>query len=94
MNTTFIDILTKITTGEYQSLVTSEIDYFNETRESASVVLLESSSLTFEQMYSVESTSFWSNELSSSVVNYRVNPLDQTAAALQAAYVLSASFSS
>ena len=94
MENRFITFLTKITTGEIKMMVTAETASFDEARVSASVVLVESASLTFDQMYSVTSTSFWNEPLSESVNNYRVSPLDQSAAALQAAYVLSASFSS
>ena len=94
MENRFITFLTKITTGEIKMLVTAETASFDEARVSASVVLVESASLTFDQMYSVASNSFWNEPLSESVNNYRVGPLDQSAAALQAAYVLSASFSS
>lgn len=94
MENRFITFLTKITTGEITMLVTAETASFDEARVSASVVLVESASLTFDQMYSVTSNSFWSEPLSESVNNYRVRPLDQSDAALQAAYVLSASFSS
>lgn len=92
MENRFITFLTKITTGEIKMLVTAETASFDQSRASASAVLIESASLTFEQMYGVESYSFWCEPLSSSVNNYRVTAIDTSDAALQAAYVISASF--
>lgn len=94
MENRFITFLTKITTGEIKMLVTAETASFDEARTLAIAVLAESASLTFDQLYSVTSNSFWNEPLSESINNYRVSPLDQSAAALQAAYVLSASFTS
>lgn len=87
-----VEFLTKLTTGEIKMVVTAETASFDETRASASTALIESASLTFEQMYGVASMSFWSVPTSQSVNNYRISALDMTPAALQAAYVLSASF--
>lgn len=92
MENYFITALTKLTTGEVRGIVTAETASFDAARASAIVILAESASLTFEEMYSVTSRSFWNAPMSESVNNYRVNALDQTDAALQAAYVLSASF--
>lgn len=86
------ELLTKLTTGEVGMVVTAETASFDQSRASASVVLIESASLTFEQMYGVESYSFWCEPLSSSVNNYRVTAIDTSDAALQAAYVISSSF--
>ena len=86
------ELLTKLTTGEVGMAVTAETASFDQSRASASAVLIESASLTFEQMYGVESYSFWCEPLSSSVNNYRVTAIDTSDAALQAAYVISASF--
>ena len=92
MHKYMFDFLIKLTTGETNMVVTAETASFDETRASASAVLIESASLTFEQMYGVESYSFWCEPLSSSVNNYRVTAIDTSDAALQAAYVISASF--
>lgn len=86
-----VEFLTKLTTGETKMVVTAETASFDETRVSASTILDASASLTFDQMYSVTSTSFWS-PTSQSINNYRITALDKSPAALQAAYVLSASF--
>ena len=64
MENRFITFLTKITTGEIKMLVTAETASFDEARVSASVVLAESAALTFDQIYSVTSNSFWNEPLS------------------------------
>jgi hypothetical protein len=92
MNRYDIAFLTKLTTGEIHQVVTSDTASFDEARASASIVLDESASLTFDQMYSVVSTSFWNVPTSQSINNYRISALDTSSAALQAAYVLSSSF--
>lgn len=91
MNRHIIDYLTKLTTGQCSLIVTAETASFDDTKISASIVLDESASLTFDQMYGVESRSFWNAATSQSVNNYRIKALDTSDAALQAAYVLSAS---
>lgn len=92
MHKYMFDFLIKLTTGETNMVVTAETASFDETRASASAVLIESASLTFEQMYGVETRTFWSDQLTSSVNNYNITTLDRSPAALQAAYVISASF--
>lgn len=92
MSKTFINFLTKLTTGESQMVVTAETASFDETRVSASALLIASASLTFDQMYAVETKVFWNAPMSQSVTNYRIAAADQSPAALQAAYVLSSSF--
>lgn len=87
-----VEFLTKLTTGEIKMVVTAETASFDETRVTASALLNASASLTFGQMYSVASMSFWSVPTSQSVNNYRISAADTSSAALQAAYVLSASF--
>ena len=89
---TLISILIKLTTGEVGMLATAETASFDDIRQDVSAVLSASASLSFEQMWSVTSHSFWSDEPTASYNNYRAVALDQSQTALEAAFVVSQSF--